>query len=217
MFPLATGRHIPAHSFALVGLLVSAIVATGIGATAFSYARFRYWQRWWGPWWLGLGGHFLTNAGAGGVGWVVARSLAWDPIHSFWLNAFAYGVAGQALLRVDITDFGFGAMKPVSSLLSRSSLWFVAMLDTGAKSGIASHLDALDDDALRAAAYRVYFSEVQPDADVPLEVKTALLQAIEEADRIISNGDRAVGRERLRGLCLKWISDHALVDVPRFP
>jgi hypothetical protein len=59
----------------------------------------------------------------------------------------------------------------------------------------------------------VYFSEVQPSAEVPPEVKAALLEAIEEADRAISN-DTAVGRERLRGVCLKWISDHALVDVP---
>jgi len=217
MFLLSTGNHIAAHSFALDGLLVSAAVAIAIGATAVSYARFRYWHRWWAPWWLGLGGHVLVNAGAGGVGWGVARSLEWNPAHSFWLNAFTYGVAGEALLRVDITDFGFGAVKPVSSLLSRSTLWFVAMLDTGAKSGIGSYLDALDDDALRAAAYRVYFSEVQPDAEVPLEVKTALLQAIEEADRIISKEDTAVGRERLRGVCLKWMSDHALVDVPRLP
>src|SRR2546427_1523129 len=151
---LSAGRHLSMHSFALGGLLVSAAVAMGIGATAVSYARFRYWHRWWAPWWLGLGGHLLVNAGAGGVGWVVARSLAWNPAHSFWLNAFAYGVAGEALLRVDITDFGFGAVKPVSSLLSRSTLWFVGMLDAGAKSGIGSHLDALDDDALRAAAYR---------------------------------------------------------------
>jgi len=217
MVLLTTGKHVPAHSFALEGLLVSAVVAMGIGATAFSYARFRYWHRWWPPWWLGLGCHFLVNAAAGGLGWVVARSLGWDPIHSFWLNAFAYGAAGEALLRVDITDFGFGTVKPVSSLLSRATLWFVAMLDAGAKSGIGAHLDALDDDALRAAAYRVYFSEVQPAAEVPPEAKTALLQAIEEADRIISDGDTAVGRERLRGLCLKWISDHALVDIPRGP
>jgi hypothetical protein len=211
---LSTDRHIALHSLALGGLLVSAVVAMAIGATAFSYARLRYWRRWWGPWWLGLTCHLLVNAGAGGVGWGVARYLAWDPFHSFWLNAFAYGAAGEALLRVDIVDFGFGAVKPVSSLLSRATLWFVAMLDAGAKTGIGSHLDALSDDALRAAAYRVYFSEVQPSAEVPPEVKAALLEAIEEADRAISNGDTAVGRERLRGVCLKWISDHALVDVP---
>jgi hypothetical protein len=209
-----TEKHVAVHSLALGGLVVSALVAMVIGATAFSYARLRYWRRWWGPWWLGLSCHFLVNAGAGGVGWAVARYLAWNPLNSFWLNAFAYGAAGEALLRVDIVDFGFGAVKPVSSLLSRATLWFVAMLDAGAKSGIGSHLDALSDDALRAAAYRVYFSDVQPSADVPAEVKAALLQAIEEADRAISNGDTAVGRERLRGVCLKWISDHALVDVP---
>lgn len=211
---LSTGRHIALHSLALGGLLVSAVVAMAIGATAFSYARLRYWRRWWGPWWLGLSCQFLVNAGAGGVGWAVARSLAWNPFHSFWPNAVAYGAAGEALLRVDIVDFGFGAVKPVSSLLSRATLWFVAMLDAGAKTGIGSHLDALNDDALRAAAYRVYFSEVQPSAEVPPEVKAALLEAIEEADRAISNGDTSVGRERLRGVCLKWISDHALVDVP---
>src|SRR5712671_2081302 len=211
---LTTGPHTSIPSLALGGLVVSAAVAMGIGATAFSYARLRYWRRWWAPWWLGLSCHFLVNAAAGGVGWAVARYLVWDPFHSFWLNAFAYGGAGEALLRVDIVDFGFGAVKPVSSLLSRATLWFVAMLDAGAKTGIGSHLDALSDDALRAAAYRVYFSEVQPSAEVPPEVKAALLEAIEEADQAISNGDTAVGRERLRGVCLKWISDHALVDVP---
>jgi len=211
---LTTGPHTSIPSLALGGLVVSAAVAMAIGATAFSYARLRYWRRWWDPWWLGLSCHFLVNAGAGGVGWAVAYYLKWDPANSFWLNSVAYGAAGEALLRVDIVDFGFGAVKPVSSLLSRATLWFVAMLDAGAKSGIGSHLDALGDDALRAAAYRVYFSDVQPSADVPPEVKAALLQAIEEADGAISNGDIAVGRERLRGVCLKWISDHALVDVP---
>ena len=211
---LRTGEHAAVPALALGGLVVSAVIAMLIGATAFSYARLRYWRRWWGPWWLGLSCQFLVNAGAGGVGWAVASYLGWNPVNSFWLNAVAYGTAGEALLRVDIVDFGFGAVKPVSSLLSRATLWFVAMLDAGAKSGIGSHLDALGDDDLRAAAYRVYFSDVQPSADVAPEVKAALLQAIEEADGAISNGDIAVGRERLRGVCLKWISDHALVDVP---
>jgi multisubunit Na+/H+ antiporter MnhB subunit len=211
---LSTGPHTPIPSLAPGGLVVSAAVAMAIGATAFSYARLRYWRRWWAPWWLGLGCHFLVNAGAGGVGWAVAYYLRWNPANSFWLNSVADGAAGEAMLRVDIVDFGFGAVKPVSSLLSRATLWFVAMLDAGAKSGIGSHLDALGDDDLRAAAYRVYFSDVQPSADVAPEVKAALLQAIEEADGAISNGDIAVGRERLRGVCLKWISDHALVDVP---
>src|SRR5215831_11611448 len=119
----------PKHSFPLSGLPIAVAVAVVIGATAFSYARFRYWRRWWGPWWLGLSCHFLVNGVAGAVGWLVARSLAWDPIHSFWLNAVAYGVSGEALLRVEITNFGFGAVQPVSSLLTRSTGWFVAMLD----------------------------------------------------------------------------------------
>jgi hypothetical protein len=208
-------RAIPSST--LRGLAASAGFAVAIGVATLPYARFRYWRRWWRPWWLGLTCHLLVNAGAGAVGWLLARYLAWDPVHSFWLNAFAYGAAGQALLRVDTTDFGFGAVQPVSSLLTRVTQWLSAMLDSGAKSRIAAYLDMLSDDDLRLTTYRIYFSQVQHSPTIPADVKAALLAAIEEADQIVSKGDIPAGRERLRGVCLKWISDHALVDLPSQP
>ena len=107
----------------------------------------------------------------------------------------------------------------IALLFAASAIVFVAPAPADAKSKSTQH--ARHHARIVHSPARLLFVARQAERAVALQcvlvigVEPAFLDETEALDQPPAVRDRdLVGRERLRGVCLKWISDHALVDVP---
>jgi hypothetical protein len=185
-----------------------------LGLASFPFRRYSYWSTW-NRWWLLPAGilYLVVHALAGLVGAALAAATDWHPTSSELWNGLLYGVAGAALMRIRLEDFGFDEAQRSNSALGLVVMRLTEWMDELAEGRIKQYLDKRDDGATVRLVQRLDHTYVRPKA-TPFQLTqftenvTAALKDLKDSDPI----HHGSGRETLRGILLEWYTREHITE-----
>lgn len=194
---------------------ITAVVTSGVlGAFSLAPKRYVFWWKWTPTALVVAITLYLAMNGAGGVlGWLVARVTHWRPANEWFLDGVIFGLAGQGLLRIEVSGFGVEQADEARSAIRLGARRVIEGIETVSANAVERFIARLSDDELAALAYKIYFTHIQTDDAIPNAVKAELLRQVDDALNEIDQGAAALGRGRLLGFCIDRIRTQRLVVV----
>jgi hypothetical protein len=177
----------------------------------FPPTNYGYWWKW--AHWVALVGIpvlFVANGAIGLASYALADALHWNPPGANAVVAAQYAVAGQALVRTQLSGYNLDQTQGALTLLSTAAGFVVAALDALAKPAVGKWVRSQTDDDIRLKVYEILEDEIAKDRRIDQAVIQQLRENVDASSYEMTTGDHAKGRGTMNGFCIRQIRDRRL-------